>query len=94
LDVFLFLSSILLFFGSQPGKNSIGMGFYHQSMHVEFPRALDPPKGPHCAVQIGSETYDFVRVRTRQECTMLSSLSFPFLLYGYAAQKVYTYRGG
>jgi len=30
-------------------------------------------------VPIGSGTYDFVRVRTRQECIMLPSLSFPFL---------------
>jgi len=29
LDVFLFLSSLLLFFGSRPGTNGVGMGFYH-----------------------------------------------------------------
>jgi len=46
LDVFLFLSS-LLFFGSRPGTNGVGMGFYHQPMEVEFPRAPDPPKGRH-----------------------------------------------
>jgi len=47
LDVFLFLSSFLLFFGSRPGTNGVGTGFYHQSMVVEFPRAPDPPKGRH-----------------------------------------------
>ena len=45
LDVFLFLSSLLLFFGFQPGTNGVGTGVYHQSMDVEFPRAPDPPKG-------------------------------------------------
>jgi len=29
LDVFLFLSSLLLFFGSLPGTNGVGTGFYH-----------------------------------------------------------------
>jgi hypothetical protein len=47
LDVFLFLSSFLLFFGSRPGTNGVGTGFYHQPKEVEFPRALDPPKGRH-----------------------------------------------
>jgi len=47
LDVFLFLSSLLLFFGSRPGTNGVGTGFYHQSMDVEFPCAPDLPKGRH-----------------------------------------------
>ena len=42
---FLFLSSLLLFFGSRPGTNGVGMGFYHLALEVEFPRAPDPPKG-------------------------------------------------
>jgi hypothetical protein len=46
LDVFLFLSS-LLFFGSWPGTNGVGTGFYHLLLEVEFPRAPDPPKGRH-----------------------------------------------
>jgi len=47
LDVFLVLSSLLLFFGSRPGTNGVSTGFYHQSMDVEFPCALDAPKGRH-----------------------------------------------
>jgi len=47
LDGFFFLSSLLLFFGSRPGTNGVGTGFYHQSMDVEFPRVPDPPKGRH-----------------------------------------------
>jgi hypothetical protein len=53
LDVFLFLSSLLLFFGSRPSINGVGMGFYHQSMDVEFPHAPDPPKGRHQPGPIG-----------------------------------------
>jgi len=45
LDVFLFLSSLLLFFGSRPGTNGVGTGFCHLLMDVEFPRAPDPVKG-------------------------------------------------
>jgi hypothetical protein len=90
LDVFLFLSSLLLFFGSRPSINGVGTGFYHQSMDVEFPHAPDPPKGRHQPGPIGSGTDDFVRVCTRQECTMLPSLPFPFLFscMVYAAQEV------
>jgi hypothetical protein len=44
---FLVFSSLLLFFGSWPGTNGVGTGFYHQSMDVEFPRAPDLPKGRH-----------------------------------------------
>jgi len=46
----LFLSvlfSLHLFFGSRPGTNGVGTGFYHLPMKVEFPCALDPPKGHH-----------------------------------------------
>jgi hypothetical protein len=42
---------------------------------VEFPRAPDPPK-VYCTVPIVSGTFQFVRVRTRHDCLMLS---FPFL---------------
>ena len=78
MEVFFFLSSLLLFFGSRPGIYCVGTGFYHLLMEVEFPRTPDPPKGHHSAVPIGSGTYDCVRVRTRQECIMLS---FPFLSF-------------
>ena len=37
---------------------------------VEFPRGPDPPKG-YCTVTIGSRTFEFVRVRTRHDCSML-----------------------
>jgi len=47
LDVFFFLSSLLRFFGSGPGTNGVGTGFYHQSMDVEFPCGPDPLKGRH-----------------------------------------------
>ena len=60
---FLFLSSLLLFFGSRPGTNSVGMGFYHLPWEVEFPRAPDPPKG--CPVRCRSgagliDSYEYV----------------------------------
>jgi hypothetical protein len=47
---FCFFSSLLFsilfyFFGSRPGTNGIGTGFYHLPMEVEFPCAPDPPKG-------------------------------------------------
>ena len=42
--VSLFSSSLLLY-GSRPGTNGVGMGFYHLPLEVEFPRALDQPKG-------------------------------------------------
>jgi len=41
------VSCLLLFFGSRPGTNDVGMGFYHEPMEVEFPHAPDPPKGRH-----------------------------------------------
>jgi hypothetical protein len=41
----LFIS--LFFFGSQPGTNGVGTGFYHLPMEVEFPHAPDSPKGCH-----------------------------------------------
>jgi len=60
-------------------------GFYHQLMEVEFPFVQDPAKGCHQAIPIGSRTYNSVWVGTRQKCTMLPSLSFPFLLYGFCS---------
>jgi len=53
---------------------------------VEIPRAADPLKG-NCTVPIGSGTFEFVRVRTRHDCLMLS---FPlyFSCTAYAAQEV------
>jgi hypothetical protein len=44
-DVFLLLSSLLLIFGSRPGRTGVGTGFYHLRLEVEFPFALNPPKG-------------------------------------------------
>jgi hypothetical protein len=42
---FFFLSSFLLFFGSRPATNGVGMGFYHLSRVVAFPHVPDPPEG-------------------------------------------------
>ena len=81
LDVFLFLSSLLPFFGSRPGTNGIGMGIYHLLMEAEHSRSPDPPKGRHWAVPIRSGTYDFLRVRTQHECIMLSFLSFSLVRF-------------
>ena len=61
LDVFLLL--FLLFFGSGPGSNDVGTGFYHLPLEVEFTGVPDPPKGRHCAILIGCGTYGFVRLR-------------------------------
>ena len=88
LDVFSFVSSLLLFFGSQPGTNGIGTGFYHQPMEVEFPRAPDPPKGRHELYRsvvglMGS--YDCVR---RMIVSFFVSLSFSSLILALAAQEV------
>jgi len=47
LDGFFILSSVLLFFGSRPGTNGVGTGFYHLLMEVEFPSVPDSPKGRH-----------------------------------------------
>jgi len=44
---FLFLSSLLLFFGSQPGTNGISMGFYHLPLEEEIHCMLDLLKGHH-----------------------------------------------
>jgi len=89
LDVFLFLtSSLLLLFGSRPGTNGVGMGFHHVLMEVEFPRVPDPPKGRHWAVPISRRTFDFVWVRTWQECIMLLFFPFLFSCTVYAAQEV------
>jgi len=35
---FLFLSSLLVFFGSRAGTNGVGTGFYHLPMEVEIPK--------------------------------------------------------
>jgi len=39
----LLCSSLLI--GFWPSTNGIGMGFYYLPLEVEFPHALDPPKG-------------------------------------------------
>jgi len=53
---------------------------------VEFPCALDPPKG-YRTVPVGSGTFESVRVRTRHDCLMLS-FPFRFSCTAYAAQGV------
>jgi len=45
LDGFLFLSSLLLFFGYWPGTNGVGIGFCHLLWVVEFPGQPDLSKG-------------------------------------------------
>jgi hypothetical protein len=83
---FLFLSTRLLFFGSQPGTNGVGMGFYHLPLKVEFPRAPDAPKS--CPVQYRlvaglMDWYEYVHG------TFVWLLPFfPFLVQGSAAQGV------
>ena len=77
MDVFLFLSSLLLFFGSRPGTNGVGTGFYHQPMEVEFSRAPDPPNGrPEWYRSVAGlmNSYQYVRGRKAQ-----CFLPFPFL---------------
>jgi len=83
LDVFMCLlfSSLLLFFGYRPGTNGINTGLYPLSMVLQFRCALGQPKSGHWAVPISSGIYDFVQVHTWQQCVMLPSYSFPFLLY-------------
>jgi len=44
-DVFVLLSSLLLFLGSRPGINGVDMGCYHILMKVKFPSAPDLPNG-------------------------------------------------
>ena len=56
-------------------------------VEVDFPRAPDPPKG-NLMVPIGSGTFEFVRVRTRHDCLMLSFLSFLLSCTVYAALEV------
>ena len=61
-----FVVSFLHFFGSGPGTNGVGMGFYHLQMGVEFPHALHPPK--HHPVQyqlvVGlMSSYEYIRSR-------------------------------
>jgi len=48
-------------------------------VEVEFPRAPDPPKG-YCTVPIGSGTFEFVRVHTWHDCSMLPLLSLVRLM--------------
>jgi len=91
---FLLFSSLLFslhpFFGSRPGTNGVGTGFYHLPMEVEFPRAPDPPKGRYWALPIGCGTYGFVWLRTLNGCliTPFHSLSFLSLVLALAAQEV------
>jgi hypothetical protein len=91
----LFLSSLLLFFGSRPSTNGVGMGFYHlrsQSSGGGFSPCARSTEKSHCAVLIGCGTYGFVRLRTWNDYLIASFpfLSFPTLVQGYAAQEVCT----
>jgi len=70
-DIWLFLSSDRLLFGSRHDTNRVGMGFYDQLLDVEFRCSPDLPNGRYGAVPIGRETQDFGRVCTWQECIML-----------------------
>ena len=51
-------------FGSRPGTNGVGTGFYHLPLEVEFPRAPDPPNNYQT---VPDQAWDFVIVwgRTR-----------------------------
>jgi hypothetical protein len=76
---FLFLSSFLLFFGSRPGTNGVGMGFYHLPLEVVFSRARDRPKGRPVRYQSEAgliRSYEYVR---RTFVSLISFLS----LYGW-----------
>jgi len=76
--VSLFSSSLL--FGSRPGTNGVGTGFYHLPMEVEFPRAPDPPKGRpelYRSVVGLMGSYDCVR---RMIVSFFVSLSFSSLV--------------
>ena len=58
------LFSFLLFFGSRPGTNGVGMGFYHLPLEVEFPRAPDPLKGrPECYRSVAGLMISYKYVR-------------------------------
>jgi len=95
LDVFLFLSSLLLFFGSRPGINGVGTGFTtsgSQSMGGGVsPCGRSTERSP-CAVLLGCGTDGFVRLCTWNGCLIASFpfLSFPTLVQVYAAQEVCT----
>jgi len=47
-------------FGSRPGTNGVGTGFYHLPLEVEFPRAPDPPNDYRI---VPDWAWDFVIVR-------------------------------
>jgi len=98
-DVFLFRSSLLLFFGSRPGINGVGTGFTssgYQSMGGGVSLFTGSTERSPGAVLIGCGTYGFVQLRTWKGFLIdsFSFLSFPTLVRGYAAQEVCTYRGG
>jgi len=76
----LVISILCYFFGSRPGINDFGTGFTtsgSQSMGGGVsPGAGYAARAPWAGL-IGSWTFEFVRVRMRYDCAMLS---FPFLL--------------
>jgi len=62
-------------FGSRPGTNGVGTGFYHLPLEVEFPRAPDPPNDYR---MVPDRAWDFVIVRGRTR-----AFSFEFrCMYG------------
>jgi len=85
--VFLLISSSLLWISALYKWRR--HGFYHLPLEVEFPRAPDPPRGPHelCRSVVGlMGSYDCVR---RMIVHSFPSLVFSALILAYAAQEVY-----
>jgi len=86
LDVSLFLSSLLLFFGSWPGINGVGTGFTtsgSQSMGGRVSPCTGSTERSPWAVLISCGTYGFVRLCMWNGYLIPSFHFFPFLLlYG------------
>jgi len=62
-------------FGSRPGTNGVGTGFYHLAVEVQFPCVPDPPYGYR---MVPDRAWDFVIVRGH-----MRRLSFEFhCMYG------------
>jgi len=95
INVFMFLDSLLLVFGSRPCTNSVSMGFYHlrtQSSGGGFSPCARSTAMTPCAVLISYGTYWFVQLCTWNGCLIVSFqfLFIPTMVRGYAAQEVCT----